>query len=162
MLAWTLSGELKTDAVTASVLPPVDPEDSVDPEDPVDAEDEGWEGVVKDGDSSDELERISDKLERISDELERISDDVDRISDEDERVSDEDERISDEVESISDEDERISDEDEGISDEVETGERLFAGFVLDVLIVVGPDKIFRFSWGNFQLRIRFRKMWARV
>ena len=135
MLAWTLSGELKTDAVTASVLPPVDPEDSVDPEDPVDAEDEGWEGVVKDGDSSDELERISD-------ELERISDDVDKISDEDER-------ISDEVESISDEDERISDEDEGISDEVETGERLFAGFVLDVLIVVGPGKIFRFSWGNF-------------
>jgi len=131
MLAWTLSGELKTDAVTASVLPPVDPEDSVDPEDPVDAEDEGWEGVVKDGDSSDELERISDELERISDELERISDDVDKISDEDER-------ISDEVESISDEDERISDEDEGISDEVETGERLFAGFVLDVLIVAGP------------------------
>jgi len=39
MLAWTLSGELKTDAVTASVLPPVDPEDSVDPEDPVDAVD---------------------------------------------------------------------------------------------------------------------------
>ena len=53
MLAWTLSGELKTDAVTASVLPPVDPEDSVDPEEAVDAEDEGWEGVVKDGDSSD-------------------------------------------------------------------------------------------------------------
>ena len=135
MLAWTLSGELKTDAVTASVLPPVDPEDSVDPEDPVDAEDEGWEGVVKDGDSSDELERISD-------ELERISDDVDKISDEDER-------ISDEVESISDEDERISDEDEGISDEVETGERLFAGFVLDVLIVAGPGKIFRFFLGKF-------------
>ena len=142
MLAWTLSGELKTDAVTASVLPPVDPEDSVDPEDPVDAEDEGWEGVVKDGDSSDELERISDELERISDELERISDDVDKISDEDER-------ISDEVESISDEDERISDEDEGISDEVETGERLFAGFVLDVLIVAGPGKIFRFFLGKF-------------
>merc|ERR1719370_736900 len=69
MLAWTLSGELKTEAVTASVLPPVDPEDSVDPEDPekaldpeeaVDAEDKGWEGVVKDGDSSDELDRISD------------------------------------------------------------------------------------------------------
>ena len=120
MLAWTLSGELKTDAVTASVLPPVDPEDSVDPEEAVDAEDEGWEGVVKDGDSSDELERISDELERISDELERISDDVDKISDEDER-------ISDEVESISDEDERISDEDEGISDEVETGERPFSG-----------------------------------
>ena len=135
MLAWTLSGELKTDAVTASVLPPVDPEDSVDPEEAVDAEDEGWEGVVKDGDSSDELERISD-------ELERISDDVDKISDEDER-------ISDEVESISDEDERISDEDEGISDEVETGERLFAGFVLDVLIVVGPGKIFRFFLGKF-------------
>ena len=134
MLAWTLSGELKTDAVTASVLPPVDPEDSVDPEeavDPeesVDAEDEGWEGVVKDGDSSDELERISD--------------DVDRISDEDERVSDEDERISDE-------DERISDVDERISDEVETGERLFAGFVLDVLIVAGPGKIFRFFLGKF-------------
>ena len=79
MLAWTLSGELKTDAVTASVLPPVDPEDSVDPEeavDPeesVDAEDEGWEGVVKDGDSSDELERISDDVDRISDEDERIS-----------------------------------------------------------------------------------------
>lgn len=124
MLAWTLSGELKTEAVTASVLPPVDPEDSVDPEEAVDAEDEGWEGVVKDGDSSDELERISD-------ELGRISDDVDRISDEDER-------ISDEVESISDEDERTSDEDERISDEVETGERLLAGFVLDVLIVVGP------------------------
>ena len=135
MLAWTLSGELKTDAVTASVLPPVDPEDSVDPEEAVDAEDEGWEGVVKDGDSSDELERISD-------ELERISDDVDKISDEDER-------ISDEVESISDEDERISDEDEGISDEVETGERLFAGFVLDVLIVAGPGKIFRFFLGKF-------------
>ena len=142
MLAWTLSGELKTDAVTASVLPPVDPEDSVDPEEAVDAEDEGWEGVVKDGDSSDELERISDELERISDELERISDDVDKISDEDER-------ISDEVESISDEDERISDEDEGISDEVETGERLFAGFVLDVLIVAGPGKIFRFFLGKF-------------
>ena len=106
MLAWTLSGELKTDAVTASVLPPVDPEDSVDPEEAVDAEDEGWEGVVKDGDSSDELERISDDVDRISDE---------------------DERISDEVESISDEDERISDEDEGISDEVETGERPFSG-----------------------------------
>ena len=130
MLSWTLSGELKTDAVTASVLPPVDPEDSVDPEDPeeavdpdesVDAEDEGWEGVVKDGDSSDELERISD--------------DVDRISDEDGRISDEDERISD--------------EDERISDEVETGERLLAGFVLDVLIVVGPGKIFRFFLGNF-------------
>jgi len=120
MLAWTLSGELKTDAVTASVLPPVDPEDSVDPEDPeeaVDAEDKGWEGVVKDGDSSD---------------------DVDRISDEDERISDEDERISDEVERISDEDERVSGEDERISDDVETGERLLAGFVLDVLIVVGP------------------------
>ena len=76
MLAWTLSGELKTDAVTASVLPPVDPEDSVDPENPeeaVDAEDEGWEGVVKDGDSSDELERISDDVDRISDEDERIS-----------------------------------------------------------------------------------------
>jgi len=124
MLAWTLSGELKTDAVTASVLPPVDPEDSVDPEDPVDAEDEGWEGVVKDGDSSDELERISD--------------DVDRISDDVDRISDENERISDEVESISDEDERNSDEDERTSDEVETGERLLAGFVLDVLIVVGP------------------------
>ena len=110
MLSWTLSGELKTDAVTASVLPPVDPEDSVDPEDPeeaVDAEDEGWEGVVKDGDSSD---------------------DVDRISDEGERISDEDERIS---------------------DEVETGERLLAGFVLDVLIVVGPGKIFRFFLGKF-------------
>ena len=128
MLAWTLSGELKTDAVTASVLPPVDPEDSVDPEEAVDAEDEGWEGVVKDGDSSDELERISDDVDRISDE---------------------DERISDEVESISDEDERISDEDEGISDEVETGERLFAGFVLDVLIVAGPGKIFRFFLGKF-------------
>jgi len=38
MLAWTLSGELKTDAVTASVLPPVDPEDSVDPEEAVDPE----------------------------------------------------------------------------------------------------------------------------
>ena len=123
MLAWTLSGELKTDAVTASVLPPVDPEDSVDPEDPeeavdpdesVDAEDEGWEGVVKDGDSSDDVDRISD--------------DVDRISDEDERISDEDERIS---------------------DEVETGERLLAGFVLDVLIVVGPGKIFRFFLGKF-------------
>ena len=76
MLAWTLSGELKTDAVTASVLPPVDPEDSVDPENPeeaVDAEDKGWEGVVKDGDSSDELERISDDVDRISDEDERIS-----------------------------------------------------------------------------------------
>jgi len=120
MLSWTLSGELNTDAVTASVLPPVDPEDSVDPEDPeeaVDAEDKGWEGVVKDGDSSD---------------------DVDRISDEDERISDEDERISDEVERISDEDERVSGEDERISDDVETGERLLAGFVLDVLIVVGP------------------------
>ena len=128
MLAWTLSGELKTDAVTASVLPPVDPEDSVDPEEAVDAEDEGWEGVVKDGDSSDELERISDDVDKISDE---------------------DERISDEVESISDEDERISDEDEGISDEVETGERLFAGFVLDVLIVAGPGKIFRFFLGKF-------------
>ena len=138
MLAWTLSGELKTEAVTASVLPPVDPEDSVDPEEAVDAEDEGWEGVVKDGDSSDELERISD-------ELGRISDDVDRISDEDER-------ISDEVESISDEDERTSDEDERISDEVETGERLLAGFVLVVLIVVGPGKIFRFSWGNFSIK----------
>ena len=138
MLAWTLSGELKTEAVTASVLPPVDPEDSVDPEEAVDAEDEGWEGVVKDGDSSDELERISD--------------DVDRISDEDERISDEDERITDEDERISDEDERISDEDERISDEVETGERLLAGFVLDVLIVVGPGKIFRFSWGNFSIK----------
>jgi len=138
MLAWTLSGELKTDAVTASVLPPVDPEDSVDPEDPVDAEDEGWEGVVKDGDSSDELERIFDDVERISDEDERILDEDERISDEDERVSDEDERISDEVERISDEEERVSDEDERISDEVETGERLLAGFVLDVLIVVGP------------------------
>ena len=135
MLAWTLSGELKTDAVTASVLPPVDPEDSVDPEEAVDAEDEGWEGVVKDGDSSDELERISD--------------DVDRISDDVDRISDENERISDEVESISDEDERISDVDERISDEVETGERLFAGFVLDVLIVVGPGKIFRFFLGKF-------------
>ena len=120
MLSCTLSGELKTDAVTASVLPPVDPEDSVDPEeavDPdesVDAEDEGWEGVVKDGDSSDDVDRISD--------------DVDRISDEDERISDEDERIS---------------------DEVETGERLLAGFVLDVLIVVGPGKIFRFFLGKF-------------
>ena len=145
MLAWTLSGELKTDAVTASVLPPVDPEDSVDPEDPVDAEDEGWEGVVKDGDSSDELERISDDVDRISDEDERISDEDERISDEDERVSDEDERISDE-------DERISDVDERISDEVETGERLFAGFVLDVLIVVGPGKIFIFSWGNFSIK----------
>ena len=142
MLAWTLSGELKTEAVTASVLPPVDPEDSVDPEEAVDAEDEGWEGVVKDGDSSDELERISD-------ELGRISDDVDRISDEDERISDEDERISDEDERVSDEDERISDVDERISDEVETGERLLAGFVLDVLIVVGPGKIFRFFLGKF-------------
>ena len=148
MLAWTLSGELKTDAVTASVLPPVDPEDSVDPEeavDPdesVDAEDEGWEGVVKDGDSSDELERISDDVDRISDE-------DGRISDEDERISDEDERISDEVGRISDEDERISDEDERISDEVETGERLLAGFVLDVLIVVGPGKIFRFLLVKF-------------
>ena len=128
MLAWTLSGELKTDAVTASVLPPVDPEDSVDPEEAVDAEDEGWEGVVKDGDSSDELERISDDVDRISDEDERISDEVERISDEEERVSDEDERIS---------------------DEVETGERLLAGFVLDVLIVVGPGKIFRFFLGKF-------------
>ena len=141
MLSWTLSGELKTDAVTASVLPPVDPEDSVDPEeavDPdesVDAEDEGWEGVVKDGDSSDDVDRISDEDERISDE--------------DERISGEDDRISDEVERISDEDERISDEDERISDEVETGERLLAGFVLDVLIVVGPVKIFRFFLGNF-------------
>jgi len=134
MLAWTLSGELKTEAVTASVLPPVDPEDpeeAVDPDESVDAEDEGWEGVVKDGDSSDDVDRISDEDERISDEDERISD-------EDERISDEDERISDEVERISDEDERISDEDERISDEVETGERLLAGFVLDVLIVVGP------------------------
>ena len=138
MLSCTLSGELKTDAVTASVLPPVDPEDSVDPEDPeeaVDAEDKGWEGVVEDGDSSDDVDRISDEDERISDE--------------DERISREDDRISDEVERISDEDERISDEDERISDEVETGERLLAGFVLDVLIVVGPGKIFRFFLGNF-------------
>ena len=145
MLSWTLSGELKTDAVTASVLPPVDPEDSVDPEDPeeaVDAEDKGWEGVVEDGDSSDDVDRISDEDERISDEDERISD-------EDERISDEDERISDEVERISDEDERVSGEDERISDDVETGERLLAGFVLDVLIVVGPGKIFRFFLGNF-------------
>jgi len=141
MLAWTLSGELKTDAVTASVLPPVDPEDSVDPEDPeeaVDAEDKGWEGVVKDGDSSDELDRISDDVDRISDDVDRISDEDEKISDEGERLSGEDDRISDEVERIFDEDERISDEDERISDEVETGERLLAGFVLDVLIVVGP------------------------
>ena len=135
MLAWTLSGELKTDAVTASVLPPVDPEDSGDPEEAVDAEDEGWEGVVKDGDSSDELERISDDVDRISDEDERISDEVESISDEDDRISDVDERISD--------------EDERISDEVETGERLLAGFVLDVLIVAGPGKIFRFFLGKF-------------
>ena len=151
MLSCTLSGELKTDAVTASVLPPVDPEDSVDPEDPeeaadpdesVDAEDEGWEGVVKDGDSSDDVDRISDEDERISDEDERISG-------EDERISVEDDRISDEVERISDEDERVSGEDERISDDVETGERLLAGFVLDVLIVVGPGKIFRFFLGKF-------------
>ena len=99
------------------------------------------------------MERLAEEGRRA--EEERIQkaiqerEEEERKAKEDERISDEDERISDEVGRISDEDERISDEDERISDEVETGERLLAGFVLDVLIVVGPGKIFRFFLGKF-------------